>query len=313
MSTETKQTAQTALELYGNHNKFLEAGSKVITNVGYKFPKDYDAMGSVNALYMQMKKVNAFSGKYTAASIDKAMKTMLENSWNPSKGQCYLIPYGNEITIQASYFGNQRTVYDVNPLVVRDSIHALPIYSCDEFEDKVYPDGRVEVIKHERPKNFKDRIGAELIGAYAVIRVRDGRKIVIDTEIMDINSIKRSWAMSRSGGNTHEKFGEEMAKKTVINRLCKRYMRASTEETRLGNNFAETEVDYVDDGDYSDSINEETIIDVVETTENETAKVDNDEVETVSFENFANNMDKYEAVEDTFNEENETILVKKKR
>lgn len=308
MSTEK----QTALELYSNQKRFMQAGATVISDVGYKFPKDYDAEGAISSLYMEMKKINAFNGKYTATSIDKAMKTMLANSWNPSKGQCYLVPYGNEITVQASYFGNQRTVYDANPNVVRDSIHALPIYSCDEFEDKVYPDGRVEVIKHERPKNFKDRIGAELIGAYAVIRIRDGRKIVIDTEIMDINSIKRSWAMSRSGGATHEKFGEEMAKKTVINRLCKRYMRATTEETRLyDTTSAPAEVDYVDESDYSDTINNETVVDVVEDEHEIKEAVENTPFE-ITVEEYSDNMNDYEIVENSYNEESGTVLVKKK-
>jgi recombination protein RecT len=68
-------------------------------------------------------------------------------------------------------------------------------------------------------------------GAYAVAIMSDGSKI---TEVMNINQLKKAWNQ-RMGGlkedatSTHTKFRDQMAKKTVINRLCKIIANTSTD------------------------------------------------------------------------------------
>ena len=62
---------------------------------------------------------------------------------------------------------------------------------------------------------------SKIKGAYAVATMSDGSKLL---EVMNINQIKQSWQQGygyKEKGGTHEKFADQMAKKTVINRLCK--------------------------------------------------------------------------------------------
>lgn len=59
----------------------------------------------------------------------------------------------------------------------------------------------------------------------------------MDSMVMTMESIKQSWKQSRvnpidqngniKAGTTHGKFTEEMAKRTIINRLLKRHINAS--------------------------------------------------------------------------------------
>ena len=71
----------------------------------------------------------------------------------------------------------------------------------------------------------------KVVGAYAVGIMEDGRKVV---EVMNINQLKKAWNQCQGGlkedaTSTHTKFRDQMAKKTVINRLCKLIGNTSTD------------------------------------------------------------------------------------
>ena len=71
----------------------------------------------------------------------------------------------------------------------------------------------------------------KILGAYAVAVMDDGRKVV---EVMNINQLKKAWNQRMGGlkedaSSTHMKFKDQMAKKTVINRLCKLIGNTSTD------------------------------------------------------------------------------------
>ena len=71
----------------------------------------------------------------------------------------------------------------------------------------------------------------KIIGAYAVATMADGRKIA---EVMNISQLKKAWNQRMGGlkedaSSTHTKFRDQMAKKTVINRLCKVIANTSTD------------------------------------------------------------------------------------
>ena len=68
-------------------------------------------------------------------------------------------------------------------------------------------------------------------GAYAVAVMDDGTTRV---EVMNINQLKKAWNQRMGGlkedaSSTHMKFKDQMAKKTVINRLCKLIGNTSTD------------------------------------------------------------------------------------
>ena len=62
----------------------------------------------------------------------------------------------------------------------------------------------------------------KILGAYAVVQMEDGTKHL---EVMNMKQIKQSWLQGygykENGNGTHQKFTDQMAKKTVINRALK--------------------------------------------------------------------------------------------
>ena len=82
---------------------------------------------------------------------------------------------------------------------------------------------------HEQ--DFMNIDNDKILGAYAVAIMDDGRKVV---EVMNINQLKKAWNQRMGGlkedaSSTHMKFKDQMAKKTVINRLCKLIGNTSTD------------------------------------------------------------------------------------
>lgn len=211
---------------------------------GLPLPKNYDYKSAVSALYLQCVSLKTADGQpalevCTKESIARTVQDMLTKGLTPAKKQCYPIVYAQrdkdtkkvicyELQLQSSYFGNQKQAYINNPDIVRNSIHAQCIYKGDVFEFKIV-DGAKVVTKHESKfENIKD---ANIIGAYATVKFKDGSTM---SDIMTVEEIKKSWAMSRSGGSVHAAFSHEMACKTVTSRLAKHLNNITDDEATVG-------------------------------------------------------------------------------
>src|SRR5690606_10046543 len=109
---------------------------------------------------------------------------------NPAKKQCYFIPYVNDLTMVASYFGQ---VLIAKRAGLKD-VKANLILKGDEFNYNIESDGRRVVTSHKQPfENF----GNPIVGAYCVVTHPDG---VQDTDIMTIEEIKQSWQQGATKG-----------------------------------------------------------------------------------------------------------------
>lgn len=211
---------------------------------GLPLPKNYDYKSAVSALYLQCVSLKTADGQpalevCTKESIARTVQDMLTKGLTPAKKQCYPIVYAQrdkdtkkvicyELQLQSSYFGNQKQAYINNPDIVRNSIRAQCIYKGDVFEFKII-DGAKVVTKHESKfENIKD---ANIIGAYATVKFKDG---TVMSDIMTVEEIKKSWAMSRSGGSVHAAFSHEMACKTVTSRLAKHLNNITDDEATVG-------------------------------------------------------------------------------
>lgn len=107
-------------------------------------------------------------------------------------------------------------------------INAEIIYEGDTFKYHIEK-GRKVIDVHEQ--DFMNIDNDKLIGAYAVAIMDDGSE---EVEIMNINQLKKAWNQRMGGlkedaSSTHMKFKDQMAKKTVINRLCKIIGNTSTD------------------------------------------------------------------------------------
>ena len=142
---------------------------------------------------------------------------------SPAKTQCYFIVYGNEVQLQRSYFG---TIAAVKRLSSVKDIDAQVVHQGDEFAIGADELGRIKVTKFV-PKF--ENLDKPIKGAFAFIELADGR---VDYTVMTQKQIQTSWGQSRQH-NVQQKFGDEMAKRTVINRAAKMYINTSDDSDLL--------------------------------------------------------------------------------
>lgn len=214
------------------NNAFIDGLSAQLqekTQYGLSFPADYNPTNALMGAYLIMKETVDKNGKCilescSQASIANSLMDMATLGLNASKKQGYFIAYGGKCQFQKSYFGNI-TLARRNGL---KKISAEIIYEGDTFKYHIeYGEKIIDV--HEQ--DFMNIDVDKIKGAYAVATMEDGSTRV---EVMNINQLKKAWNQ-RTGGlkedasSTHTKFRDQMAKKTVINRLCKMIGNTSTD------------------------------------------------------------------------------------
>lgn len=195
---------------------------------GLALPKDYNPQNALKAAWFKLQQTKDRSNQpalqvCTRASIANALLDMVTQGLSPAKTQCYFIVYGNEVQLQRSYFG---TIAAVKRLSSVKDIDAQVVHQGDEFAIGADELGRIKVTKFV-PKF--ENLDKPIKGAFAFIELADGR---VDYTVMTQKQIQTSWGQSRQR-NVQQKFGDEMAKRTVINRAAKMYINTSDDSDLL--------------------------------------------------------------------------------
>lgn len=195
---------------------------------GLALPKDYNPQNALKAAWFKLQQTKDQSNRpalqvCTRASIANALLDMVTQGLSPAKTQCYFIVYGNEVQLQRSYFG---TIAAVKRLSSVKDIDAQVVHQGDEFAIGADELGRIKVTKFV-PKF--ENLDKPIKGAFAFIELADGR---VDYTVMTQKQIQTSWGQSRQH-NVQQKFGDEMAKRTVINRAAKMYINTSDDSDLL--------------------------------------------------------------------------------
>ncbi|APC46463.1 recombinase [Aeribacillus phage AP45] len=173
----------------------------------------------------------------TKDSIANALLDMVVQGLNPAKKQGYFIVYGNQLVFQRSYFGTMAVTKRVTGA---KEINANVIYEGDEVNYEII-NGRITNLSHKQ--KFGNINKDKIIGAYATIVLPDGD---VYYELMTIDEIRKAWSKSQmwgkeqtveKKGSTHDEFRQEMAKKTVINRACKKFMNSSDDSSLIIHHF----------------------------------------------------------------------------
>jgi recombination protein RecT len=172
----------------------------------------------------------------TKDSIANAMLDMVVQGLNPIKNQVYFIVYGKTLTAQRSYFGSMAVAKMVQPLI--DDFSYAVVYEGDAFKYGI-KNGKKIVLLHEQELENVDK--KKIIGAYAIALNKE--EDPIRSEIMTIDEVKQAWKQSKmhplndkgdiKEDSTHGKFTADMAMKTVINKLCKAIVNASSDKSIL--------------------------------------------------------------------------------
>ncbi len=204
------------------------------------FPANYSAENAMKQAWLALQEVKDKSGKKalevcTRDSIANSLLSMVVQGLSPDKKQCYFIAYGNQLTLQRSYFGTMAVAKRVCPEIA--DIYADVVYTEDEFEYEKRR-GRTVITKHaQRLSNVAKE---KIVAAYCTVVYNDDSEICT---IMTMEQIKQAWKQSKmnpvndkgavSPGSTHGKFTEEMCKKTVIGRACKPIINSSDDKSLL--------------------------------------------------------------------------------
>jgi len=210
-----------------------------------KIPSDYSPENALKSAYLILAETKNKQGKEaltycTPTSIANALLKMVVWGLSPLKKQCDLIMYGDKLECSIEYTGNIALARRYGKL---KNISGVAVLKGDTFEFLVdTKTGRKSVTKHEQTL---ESLSGDVIGAYAVKELNDG---TFDTEIMNIDQIKKAWNQGAMKGNSpaHKNFPDQMSIKTVINRACKLLIRGSDDRVLgIGGDDNETAIDVV--------------------------------------------------------------------
>lgn len=240
---------------------------------GLALPKDYNPQNALKAAWLKLQQTKDRSSRPALqvchpASIANALLDMVTQGLSPAKTQCYFIVYGNELQLQRSYFG---TIAAVKRLSSVKDIDAQVVHQGDEFAIGADELGRIKVTKFV-PKF--ENLDKPIKGAFAFIELADGR---VDYTVMTQKQIQTSWGQSRQH-NVQQKFGDEMAKRTVINRAAKMYINTSDDSDLLtGSINTVTANEYEDEPERKDVTPESTADKLVQGFKKEQAQIHEEE------------------------------------
>ena len=187
---------------------------------GLTFPKDYNYTNEFMSAMLILQDTVDMNKKpvlqsCTRASIENALVEMVTNGLSMQKKQCYPVAYGGKLQCQKSVYGNTCIARRFG---LKD-INAAVIYKGDVFKYHK-EDAKTIIDCHEQ--SFENIDNDKIVGAYAVAVMDDGEKI---SEVMTIAQIKQAWKQGygykENGNGAHQKFADQMAMKTVKNRLLK--------------------------------------------------------------------------------------------
>lgn len=187
---------------------------------GLTFPKDYNYTNEfMSAMLILQDTVDSNKKPVlqscTRASIENALVEMVTSGLSMQKKQCYPVAYGGKLQCQKSVYGNTCIARRYG---LKD-ITAEVIYEGDKFEYEIV-NGKKHIVTHKQ--DFENIDNDKVKGAYAIATMDDGN---ILTEVMNIKQIKQAWKQGfgykENGSGTHQKFTDQMAMKTVKNRLLK--------------------------------------------------------------------------------------------
>lgn len=187
---------------------------------GLTFPKNYNYTNEFMSAMLILQDTVDNNKKpvlqsCSRASVENALVEMVTSGLSMQKKQCYPVAYGGKLQCQKSVYGNTCIARRYG---LKD-IAAEIIYEGDVFEYEII-DGKKRIVTHKQ--DFENIDNDKIRGAYAVATMNDGS---ILTEVMNIKQIKQAWKQGfgyrENGNGTHQKFTDQMAMKTVKNRLLK--------------------------------------------------------------------------------------------
>lgn len=235
MSTENKnqvavQQKNITEQVLAKIETFKQAGE-------LRLPADYSPENALKAAYLTLQEVKNKDGRLALevckpSTVANALLKMVVWGLSPLKKQCDFIVRGDTLCCDPEYTGNIALAMRYGGLKHHKG---NAIFVGDDFKFEVGVDGRRKLIHH---KQELESIGGTVIGAYVTYELEDGTQ---DMEIMNINQIRNSWLQgaAKGGSMAHKNFTDQMAIKTVYNRMTKLLIRASNDAPLMGDSSSD--------------------------------------------------------------------------
>jgi recombination protein RecT len=187
------------------------------------FPEHYNPGNALQSAWLILqgtldKKKNPVLEVCTRHSIANALLDTVIQGLSPAKKQCYYIAYGDKLEMFRSYHGTQAVTKRLNGV---QGVVAQIIYEGDEFVYEING-GVISIVSH---KQALENLDAPIRAAYCIITFSDGRPPFV--EVMSKKQINMAWSKRQNDGAVQREFSEEMARRTVSNRACKRFANTS--------------------------------------------------------------------------------------
>lgn len=203
------------------------------------FPNNYSVGNALKSAYLMLQQATTREKKpvlqaCTQESIANTLLDMVVQGLNPAKQQCYFIPYGNQLTLSRSYLG---TIALTKRLEGVKDVVAYAVYKNDKLDigfDILTGKTKINEFKPSLENKPQD-----LIGALGIIV---GEKEILYLEYMNMEQIRNAWNQGTMKGNSpaHKNFPDQMAIKTVINRVCKKYVNAADDSDKIADLISKT-------------------------------------------------------------------------
>lgn len=248
------------------------------------FPNNYSVGNALKSAYLMLQQATTRDKKpvlqaCTQESIANSLLDMVVQGLNPTKQQCYFIPYGNQLTLSRSYLG---TIALTKRLKGVKDVVAYPIYKNDKLDigfDILTGKTKINEFKPSLAHNIQ-----ELIGALGIIV---GEKEPLYVEYMNMDQIKKAWEQGQMKGESgaHINFADQMAIKTVINRICKRYVNTADDSDKIADLISKT----------AEEVDNELEIEMAENAN--VKELPLDEIEEVEFEEIDGQIEIQDVIE----------------
>lgn len=246
-----------------------------IKSTNIKIPANYDVGKNMASFCLKLKEVKDKYGKpavecCTTESIIESAQKIITKGYDITKDHAYLIIYGNKLTVQVSYFGNED---EAKRFAGVKDIHTQIVWKGDKLDYEII-DGNIKINKHTQKLENITGNQEDIEYVYSTIIYIDDRPNKVN--IMCMSEIKKAWANSQTNLGVHKQFPVKMAKKTCINSTLREIINATNDAV----------IDYKPDDDE------------LEYSEAEVIDVDNDFGEAVDIDDYNE-----EPIEEEFEEE----------
>ena len=200
----------------------------------------YDAGTEITTAMLKLTQVKDRTGALaltvcTKESVISAIRDMAIQGLSMTRSQCYPIVYGNQLQIQRSYFGTLAVFGRMFPNL---KVNVGLVHKGDEYEfgvDEITGCNYIIGVK-----SSLESLDSPIIAAYgSLIDKTTGEQVYSD--VMTWKQIQTAWSHAKTD-KVQKEFPDQMAKRTLINRLCKLYVNAfgTTDNSAMMDSFIRT-------------------------------------------------------------------------